>query len=187
MAGGFACNDWRIQFSGEGFDLVDILANHQDLILVVFSDELFCQRDFGRILRGDPEFTAAPGNGVVQSQMLRQREADLTAFRCGYPAPGLQITPGHVEAFRANETEDVRFETVFPYQRGGEAQPASRLEFGGKAEDGRGQQMNFVVQDNSPVALVEDGEVWKCIALFLSIGEDIVRSDGDGPNFFDFP
>ena len=47
--------------------------------------------------------------------------------------------------------------------------------------------MDFVVDDDAPVSLVEDGEVGKRIAPLLPVGEDIVRCDGDGADLFDLP
>src|SRR5450759_2972772 len=42
--------------------------------------------------------------------------------------------------------------------------------------------MNLVVDDQSPVALVEKGEVRELLAALRPVGEDLVGRDGDRPD-----
>ena len=44
--------------------------------------------------------------------------------------------------------------------------------------------MDFVVDDEAPVALIKNAEVGKFFLPALAIGQDIVRGYGNGPNFF---
>jgi hypothetical protein len=58
-------------------------------------------------------------------------------------------------------------------------QPAARLDVGGDAEDRGGQQVDLVVDDQPPVALVEDVEVGELLGLVVAVGEDLVGRQGD--------
>ena len=91
--------------------------------------------------------------------VVGQGDADLGAVGLGDPALRLQLAPGHVVLLRADQAEDVLLAAVLADQRRGQAEPAAGLDLGGDAEDRRGQQVDLVVDDQAPVALVEELEV----------------------------
>ena len=119
--------------------------------------------------------------------VLGQGDADLVAVGLGDPALLLQDLPRHVVLLRADQGEDVVLAAVLAHQRGGQAEPAPRLDLGGDAEDRRRQQVHLVVDDQAPVALVEQVEVGelrsrRLLVALAAIGEDLVGGDGDRPD-----
>ena len=97
----------------------------------------------------------------------------------GDPALRLQLAPGHVVLLRADQAEDVVLAAVLADQRGGQPEPAPGLDLGGHAEDRRRQQVDLVVDDQAPVALVEELEVRELLVLVGPVGQDLVGRDGD--------
>ncbi len=87
---------------------------------------------------------------------------------------------GRVVALRADEREHVALAPVLAHQGRGEPEPASGLHAGRHAEDGRGQQVHLVVDDESPVAGVEQLEVG--VDALPAGGHHLVRGDGDRPD-----
>src|SRR5690606_20434456 len=89
----------------------------------------------------------------------------------------LDLLPGCVEALGPDEAEDVTLATVLPHERRREAQATTRLQLGGQLEDGGGQQVHLVVDDEAPVERVEQFEMG-VLPLPLR-GEDLVGRDRD--------
>ena len=81
----------------------------------------------------------------------------------------LQLAPGHVVLLRADQAEDVVLAAVLADQRGGQPEPAAGLDLGRDAEDRRRQQVDLVVDDQAPVALVEELEVREVVRLVRAV------------------
>ena len=100
------------------------------------------------------------------------------ALRLGDPALLLQDPPGHVELLGADQAEDVLLAAVLADQGGRQAEPAAGLDLGRDPEDRRGQQVHLVVDDQAPVALVEQREVGEVAVLLGPVGHDLVGGQG---------
>ena len=186
FGGGFAHNQRRVEFSCHIFDLADVLRNDEDLFSFVFFDQMFDHVDFAGILRCNAKFGASIRYGIAEPFAFWQWQANFTAFRGCNPAAGFKLSPGHVIAFGTDERKDIGFEAVFAHEGGCETETTPGLQFGSKAKYGRGKQVNFVVNNKSPIALIKNAEVGKVFISAPAIGQDIVRGNGNGPNFFAF-
>ena len=108
-----------------------------------------------------------------------QAEADLVALGLGDPALRLQHPPRHVVLLRADQAEDVLLAAVLADEGGGQAEPAAGLDLGRDPEDRGGQQVDLVVDDQAPVALVEELEVREVAVLLGPVGHDLVGGQRD--------
>ena len=95
----------------------------------------------------------------------------------------LHFLPRHVVFLRADQGEDVVLLAVLAHERGGEAEPAAGLERSGNLKHRRGQQMHFVVNDEAPVALVEQREVRELTVLAPPVRDDLVSGNRDRADF----
>ena len=96
---------------------------------------------------------------VDHSIRLRHVNPDFDAIGRSDVALGFNLTPWCVVALRADEGENIRLTAVLTNERGGEAQTTSTLNVGSESKNGSGQQVDLVVDDQTPVAGVEDLEV----------------------------
>ena len=80
--------------------------------------------------------------------------------------------------------EHVALAAVLADQRGGQPEPAPRLQVGRHPEHRRGQQVHLVVDDQPPVAAVEQLEV--TILTLGAAGDHLIRRDRDGPDLLAF-
>ena len=94
-----------------------------------------------------------------------QGEPDLVALGLGDPALLLEDPPGDVELLGADQAEDVLLAAVLADQRRGQAEAAAGLDLGRDPEDRGGQEVDLVVDDQAPVALVEELEVGEVAVL----------------------
>ena len=101
------------------------------------------------------------------------------ALGLGDPALRFEHPPGDVVLLGADQAEDVLLAVVLADQRGGQAQPAAGLDVGGDPEHRGGQQVDLVVDDQAPVALVEQPEVGEVAVLLGPVGDDLVGRQGD--------
>jgi hypothetical protein len=127
----------------------------------VLGEQLLEQFDLVRVLRGNAILVALVGDGVGHALVLRHRQAHFVALRGGDPALLLQVFPRHVVLLRADQREHVGLAPVFAHERRRQAQPPPRLDLRRDAEDGRRQQVHLIVDDQAPVALVEQRKVRK--------------------------
>ena len=86
-------------------------------------------------------------------------ESHLVALGFGDPAFGLENSPGNVVLLGADQAEDVFLALIFAHQSCGQSQAAAGLDIGRDPEDRGRQQMHFVVDDQAPIALVEQVEM----------------------------
>lgn len=119
-------------------------------------------------------------HGIREALALGERDAHLDAVGGSDVALGLDVLPRRVEALRADEAEDVGLAAVLAHERRGEPETAARLEVGRHPEDRRGQQVDLVVDDEAPVAGVEQVEV-RVGALPLR-RQHLVGRDRDRPD-----
>ena len=84
--------------------------------------------------------------------------------------------------FGADQGEDVVFTPILADQGGRQPQPPPRLKARRHPEDGRGQQVHLVVDDEPPIALVEQREVQEVRIAPVAPGHDLVGGDRDGAN-----
>ena len=87
---------------------------------------------------------------------------------------------GRVVALRADQGEHVALPAVLAHQRRGQPDPPAGLQVGGHPEDRRGQQVHLVVDDQAPVAGVEQLEV--AVDALPPGRHHLVRRDGDRPD-----
>ena len=99
------------------------------------------------------------GRRVGHPLGVGQRDPHLGAVGRRDPALRLDVLPRRVVALRADQREHVALAAVLADQRRGQAEPAAGLQVGGEPEDRRRQQVHLVVDDQAPVAGVEQLEV----------------------------
>ena len=125
------------------------------------------------------------GGRVGQPLALGQGHPHLDAVGRGDPSLGLDVLPGGVVPLGPDEGEHVALAAVLAHQRRGQADAAAGLEVGGHPEDRRRQQVHLVVDDEAPVAGVEQLQVG--VDALAAHREHLVRRDGDRPDFLDRP
>ena len=126
------------------------------------------------------------GHGIFHAHRIGQGDADFRAARLGNPAARLQLPPGYVIFLRTNQGEHVAFPAVFANQRGRQAQPPPGLNLRRNPKHRSGQQVNFVVNDQAPIARIENLEMRKLVLLVRPVGQDSVGGQRDRGNFFAF-
>ena len=173
-------DDGGVEMLAEFGQLIEVLADDEHLIVRVLRDELLDEGDLLRGRRGEPVPVLGLGHGVGHAVGVRERHANLDAVRGRDVALVLDVLPGGVVALGPDEAEDVAFMPVLAHEGGGQAEPAAALDIGGEPEDRRGEQVDLVIDDEAPVAGVEDLEV-RVDALALR-RHDLVRRDGDRAN-----
>ena len=119
---------------------------------------------FGRIFRGNTKLRTRLGRGIGHPDLPRQGAAHLGTDGCGNPAPAFQVTPGHIILLRSDEAKHVPFAPIFADQRCRQPQPTARLHFRRDAKHGGGQEVHFVVDNQSPGLLVEQPQMRKILA-----------------------
>ena len=170
---------------GELVDLVEVLADHEDALAGVLGDELAHDAELRGRGGGEPVALVVGGCRVREPLGLRQVDPHLVAGGGGDEALRLDLLPRRVEALGPDEGEHVALAAVLAHERGGEAEPAPRLQLGGELEHRRGQQVHLVVDHEAPVEGVEQREVG-VLALPLG-GEDLVRRDRDRLDLLHLP
>ena len=144
------------------------------------SDQPVDHRHLGARRGADAVALLRLGSGVGQPLGVGQRHPDLDAVGRRDPALRLDVLPRCVVALGADQGEHVALAAVLAHQRGGQPEPAARLQVGGHPEHRRRQQVHLVVDDEAPVARVEQLEV-RVLALPLG-RHHLVRGDGDRPD-----
>ena len=174
-----AGDERQVEAPGDAAKLLQILADDQHAGVGVAVEQLRDDLVLGRVLAGDAVLVPPLGDGVFHALRPRQGDADLGAGRLGDPAAGFQFAPRHVVFLRADQAEDVALAAVLADQRRRQTEPAAGLNLGRHAEHRRRQQMDFVVDDQAPVALVEQLEVRKLFGLVGPIREDLIGRQRD--------
>ena len=132
------------------------------------------------VRRREPVALLRLGGGVGEPLGVGQRHPHLDAVgRCDV-ALRLDVLPRRVVALRADQREHVALAAVLAHQRRGEPEPAAGLQVGGHPEDRRRQQVHLVVDDEAPVARVEQLEVR--VDALPAGRHHLVRRDGDRPD-----
>ena len=132
------------------------------------------------LVDAEPVAVVGLGHGVGHPLGVGQGDPHLDAVGRGDVALRLDVLPRRVEALGPDQAEDVALAAVLAHQRRGEAEAAAGLQVGGHPEDRRGQQVHLVVDDEAPVAGVEQVEVG---VDALPLGrEHLVGRDGDRPD-----
>ena len=175
--------------SATRLQLIEELADHEDLIVSVPGEETFEHVVLGGGGGGDVVAIGRFGQGVAQTIVVTEADSDLGARRRRDPAHALQLAPRHVEAFGADQREHVWFLAVLPHEGGGQPQAAHRLDAGGGPEHRRRQQMDLVVDDETPLLLIEQRQmgvpledVGIPVGMAIGPGEHVVGGDGDRPD-----
>lgn len=142
--------------------------------------EVLQRRELGRAGRRQAVPLAALHARVRQAGLPWDGHADLGADRGGDPSLAFQLLPGRVVLLRSDQREDVVFTAFLPDERRREAETASRLDLGGGAEDGGGEQVDLVVDDQAPVSAHEQAQVWEVVrATFRARRHDLVGGQRD--------
>ena len=162
---------------GELVELVEVLADHQGRLARVLLDQLLGDQRLGVGAAGQPVALLRVGRRVGQPLALGQRHPHLDAVGGRDPALALDVLPRGVVALGADQAEHVALAAVLADQGGGQADPAAGLEVGGHPEDRRRQQVHLVVDDQAPVAGVEQLEVG--VDALPAHRQHLVRRDGD--------
>ena len=132
---------------------------------------------------GEPVALLRLGGRVDQPLVGGQRDAHLDAVGRRDPALRLDVLPGGVVPLGPDQREDVALAAVLAHQRRGQPDPATRLQVGGHPEDRRRQQVHLVVDDQAPVAGVEQVQVR--VDALPAGRQHLVRRDRDGPDLLD--
>ena len=140
-------------------------------------DEL--AHDRGLDLTGGSESIAhiGFGGGVDQAFALGQGDPHLDAVGGCDVALRLDVLPRRVVPLGPDQAEDVALTAVLADQRGGQPQPAAGLQVGRHPEDRRRQQVHLVIDDQAPVAGVEQLKVR--VDTLAPQRQYLVRRDGD--------
>src|SRR5262249_45119434 len=149
------CNERRLTGYGNLLELLQVLSNDQGWGARMACQNLLHQGALDRILCSDAEFFAREGRSVGHAHITGQSAAHLSAGCLSYPASSFQVTPGHIVLLWPNQTKDIAFPSILTHEGGGESQPTPRLDLGSDPKHRRRQQMYFIVDDQAPVALVE--------------------------------
>ena len=120
------------------------------------------------------------GDRVLQTLLVGECHANLDAVGRRDPALRLDVLPRGVVALGSDEAEHVALTAVLTHEGRGQTESTPRLQVGGHAEHGRRQQVHLVVDDEAPVAGVEQIEIL-VLALRLS-RHHLIGRDGDGTN-----
>ena len=139
--------------------LIEVLTNDKHLLTGVVGDDLIDQTILLGCAGGKSILVFRLRHRVDHSIRLRHVDADFDAIGGSDVALRFDLTPRCVVALRADEGEDIRLTAVLTNERGGEAQTTSTLNVGSESKNGSGQQVDLVVDDQTPVAGVEDLEV----------------------------
>ena len=139
--------------------------------------ELLDQAGLGAGAGREPVALLGLGGRVGEPLALGQRHPHLDAVGRRDVALRLDVLPRRVVPLRADQREHVALAAVLADQRRGQAEPAAGLQVGGHPEDRRGQQVHLVVDDQPPVAGVEQLEVG--VDALPPRGHHLVRRDGD--------
>ncbi len=145
--------------------LLQILADDNDLLAEYSSRSRAMTSALAGFFAGDAVLLPPLGHGVFQPQLVGHGDAHLGAVRFRDPALRLQFLPGHVVLFRADQAEDIPSR---PSSRMSVAVIPSRRRawnLGRHPKHRRRQQVNFVVDDQAPVALVKQLEMRILILL----------------------
>ena len=183
LDGRLALDHRGVEGGGELVELVDVLPDHQRGLPRVLLDQPLDHVDLVVGARRQPVALLRLRGRVGEALVRGQRDPDLDAVGRGDVALRLDVLPGRVVALRADQREHVALAPVLAHQRRGEAEAAACLEVGGHPEDRRRQQVHLVVQDQAPVAGVEQLEVG--VDALPAGGQHLVRRDGDRADLLD--
>src|SRR5262249_27258286 len=82
--------------------------------------------------------------------------------------------------------EHVFLAAVLADQGGGQAKAAAGLDLGRDAEDRRRQQVDFIIDNQAPIPLVEDLEVRELFLLVRPVRQDLIGGDGHRTDLLHF-
>src|SRR5665648_1083550 len=170
----------RVQVLGQFGELVQVLADHQHLVVSVPGHQAFGHPVLARRRRSQPVLVLALGCRVGQALGVGQGEPDLDALGRGDPPLGLDVLPWRVEPLGPDQGEHVVLAPVLAHQGRGQAQPPAGLQVGGHPEHGCRQQVHLVVDHQAPVARVEQLQVG--VDALPAGGQHLVGRDGDRPD-----
>ena len=129
------------------------------------------------VLAGQAELVAPLGDGVFHPASAGR--PSRTSWHC---ASAIQPFDSRTRQGTSNFLGPIRLKTSSSRpssrtQRRGQAEPAAGLDLGGDPEDGGREQVDLVVDDQAPVALVEEGEVGEVAVLLGPVGDDLVGGE----------
>jgi hypothetical protein len=146
-------------------------------------EQLAHQAEFAGVLRGDAEFVARLGHRVFHAALLGHGQTDFRANGLGDPALLLHFLPGHIVFLGADEREDFVLQPILTNERGGQAEPPARLQRRGNLKHRRRQQVHLVIDDQPPVALVEELEMGELALLARAVRENLIGGNGNRADF----
>ena len=167
----------RVELGAQLVELVEVRADHQRRLVGMLRQDRLHHRDLGVRRRAQLVPFLGFGDGVDHPLVVGHRDPDLDALGRRDPALRLDVLPRCVVPLRPDQREHVALAAVLADQRRGQAEPPPRLQVGGHPEHRRGQQMHLVVDDQAPVAAVEQLEV--LVLALGAAGDHLVGGDGD--------
>ena len=147
--------------------MLEVLADDEDPVAAIVMQQAGDHVFLGGVFAGQAVLVPPFGHGVVHPQGLGQATRTSVQVASAIQPARLQLPPGHVVFLRADQAENIFLAAVLADQRGRQAEPAAGLDLGRDAEDRRGQEVDLVVNDQPPVALIEYLEMGE---LFLLVG-----------------
>ncbi len=140
--------------------------------------------NFGVHRRADPVAFFGFGGGVHHPLAVGHRDPDFHALSWRDPALRLNVLPRRVIALWSDKGKHVALASVFTDQRGGQPQPPFGLQVSGHPEDRCRQQVHLVIDDEPPVAAVEQFQM--AVLALSAAGDHLVCRDGDRSDFLAF-
>ena len=180
LVGGRPLDDGRVELGAELLELVEVGADHQGGGAGMAREDLPDHRDLGAGGRAQLVLVLGLGGRVQHPLVLGERHAHLDAVGGRDPPLRLDVLPRGVVALGPDEGEHVALAAVLAHERRGQAEAAARLQVGGHAEHGRGQQVDLVVDHQAPVAGVE--QLQRPVHALGLARDHLVCGDGDWPD-----
>ena len=180
-----ASDERTAQLLGQFLQLIHVLADDERRLTAMSANQLLDDAVLARLGGRHPVAHVRLGQSAGHPLAVVECDAYLHAVRRGDVALVLQFLPRRVVAFGADEAEDVVLVTVLPHQGRRQSQPSSRLQICRHAEHRCRQQVHLVVDDESPVAGLEELQVG---VHAVPLGrDDLIRCDGDRAHFLAGP
>src|ERR1035437_7973913 len=177
---GLAGDQVGVESCGKPVELVQVLTDHQGRLAGVLRYKRLDDPVLGRARGRQAIAVLGLSHRVAHPLGIRQGDSHFDTVCRSDMTLGLYVLPGGVETLGPDQAEDVGLTPVLAHQCGGQAKAAAGLKIGRHPEDRRWQQVDLVVDDESPIAGIEQAEVG--VDAFALGRQHLVGRDGDRPD-----